>query len=97
MSTIEKYFRTLVKSGYTISELANHNLRGGGKSGRKALDANKVEAFVTYAISSWNEFHSKNEKTKHWVIHETRRSISVSGLRRTMNQICDDFTRRFGS
>ena len=51
------YGRHLIRCCWKREEYINKSIRGGGKGNKLPVDSRKLDAFINYTITSWNDYH----------------------------------------
>lgn len=91
--TLEAYFRYIIRQTWKRDEYCGRTING--KHDKEPVDREKLNAFINYAISSWNDHHATSIPTKGMVIPQNQITYRKNKLRNSFSQLCSDATRKF--
>lgn len=89
---VEGYFKYLIRKTWHVDEYINRNVSG--RNDKQPLDKKKLEAFIHYAISSWNDHHSAQAGMNERIIDRAHQGHYSKSLCQTMSSLCCDTRKR---
>lgn len=91
---IDGYFKYLIRKSWDIDEYLNRNVSG--RNDKAKIDKDKLQAFICYAISSWNDYQLSQPAMGDKVIDRKDQSIYTQKLVLAMSSLCSDTYKRKG-
>lgn len=89
---VDGYFKYLIRKSWDIDEYLNRNISG--RNDKRRIDKEKLNAFICYAITSWNDYHAETQAMSEKIIDRKDQSIYVNKLTMAMSSLCSDTQKR---